>query len=139
MVGPRRRGDLAVDRDRGAAPDGGGAGGELWAFERAGVEGPGWKPLKVAFWTTLVGASAAVEALTDVSMLFVWGVAGVFTQAVDQIARGIQAERDGAPRPVRHPATDEEPGSDRDGTRGTRPSERPPAEEPSAAPTPPAG
>jgi len=73
--------------------------GEYWAWERAGAEGPGWKPLGVAFWASVAGGAVAIELLSDESFLLIFAAVAPFATAIEQIGRGIRAERDGAPRP----------------------------------------
>ena len=75
---------------------------EHWAWERADHEGPGWRPLGIAF--RCIAASVPVWALVFRSEDLLFGGIAFLTplaSSVDQIGRGIRAQRDGAPRPVR--------------------------------------
>ncbi|MEV4423121.1 hypothetical protein AB0L40_24550 [Patulibacter sp. NPDC049589] len=87
------------------------AAGELWAWERAGAEGPGWRPLDVGFWTVVVGSAVALETLTDQSFALAMAAVAPFSTAVPQIGRGIRAAKDGAPRPSER-LVDEGPAND---------------------------
>jgi hypothetical protein len=75
---------------------------EHWAWERASHDGPGWRPLSVAFWS-VVGAVAVLALALQSGDLF-FGSTAFFIplgSSLEQIGRGIRASRDGAPRPVR--------------------------------------